>query len=522
MVECKICNREFRNNSGLGRHIKLTHKISSKEYYDTYLKKITEGTCKICGSSTNFRNWSVGYSTYCSTKCANLDEEIQNKSKETSYRKTGYTHNTLNPNNKSKVEKTCLERYGVPHYTKTKEYIDKTKATCLNKYGTEYSFQSDNNKIKTKATCLEKYGVDNPSKSTIIKNKISIKNNKYKKEQFLKILPQGYKLLKYEVGDIVELECPKHHTFKCQKQLIVKRRKAGHEFCTICSPLNSFLNSTSIYEKELIEFIKENINDVQSNNREIIKPLELDVYVPDLKLAFEFNGLYWHSELYKDEHYHLNKTKECIKKGIHLVHIYEDDWIYKKDIVKSRILNLLGKSKRIYARKCTIKTVDIITTKQFLENNHIQGSINSKYNIGLYYNNELVSLMTFGTSRFEKDKIELTRFCNKLDTTVIGGASRLFKYATMVYNFKEVISYADRSWSNGGLYWALGFKLIKETEPNYYYVQNGIRENRFKYRKAELIKEGFDSNKTEKEIMFDREIYRIYDSGSLKFINTSI
>jgi hypothetical protein len=246
--------------------------------------------------------------------------------------------------------------------------------------------------------------------------------------------------------------------------------------------------------------------------------LELDIYLPDLKLAFEFNGLYWHSELYKNKEYHLNKTKRCLMKDIHLIHIYEDEWIYKKEIVKSRILNLLSKNKyKIYARKCIIKEVNGRETKEFLNNNHIQGYVPSDINLGLYYSKKLVLLMTFGKGRFKNKEQELLRFCNKLNTSVIGGASKLFKYYCKNYSFNNIVSYADRSWSNGDIYEKLNFIKKSETIPNFYYVIEGLRVNRFKYRKSELIKEGYDRNKTAHKIMNDRNIYRIYNSGNLKF-----
>ena len=132
--------------------------------------------------------------------------------------------------------------------------------------------------------------------------------------------------------------------------------------------------------------------------------------------------------------------------------------------------------------------------------------------------------MTFGKQRknmgnkSEENTYELLRFCNKLNTSVIGGASKLFKYFIDNYKPEEIITYADRSWSQGNLYRKLGFDFIYETQPNYYYVVDGIRKNRFNFRKDILIKDGFDPNKTEREIMLERKIYRIYDSGQLKFI----
>ena len=162
--------------------------------------------------------------------------------------------------------------------------------------------------------------------------------------------------------------------------------------------------------------------------------------------------MWWHNELNKDKNYHLSKTEECEKQGIQLIHIWEDDWLYKKDIVKSIILNKLNKNKIIYARKCKIKEIKNDLYRKFLDDNHIQGYINSKIKIGLFYDDELVSLMTFGNRRVamgkkstNDDEYELLRFCNKLNTNIIGGASKLFKYFIDTYKPEEITTYADRS-----------------------------------------------------------------------------
>ena len=215
----------------------------------------------------------------------------------------------------------------------------------------------------------------------------------------------------------------------------------------------------------------------------------------------------------------------CENAKIQLVHIFEDEWLYKPDIVKSRLKSIFGITlNKIYARKCIIKDVSFKESKEFLDQNHIQGNCMSKYRYGLYYDNELVSLMTFGSNRknlgsnSKKDCYELLRFCNKLNTTVIGGASKLLKHFVKTHSPKEIISYCDRRWSQGDLYEKLGFKFDHVSQPNYYYVIKGKRENRFKYRKSELVKQGFDKNKTEHEIMLERGIYRIYDCGTKAYI----
>ena len=287
---------------------------------------------------------------------------------------------------------------------------------------------------------------------------------------------------------------------------------------------------TSHYEDSLFDYIKSIYKGkIIRDNRTILSNLKqsLDIYIPDLKIAFEFDGLYWHNELNKpDKNYHLKKTEECFKKGIQLIHIFEDEWLYKQDIVKSRIKNLLGLiTDKIYARKCIIKEITNKESKTFCENNHIQGGINSKYSFGLFFNNELVSVMTFGDKRKNlgsksiTDNYELLRFCNKLNTSVIGGASKLLKYFIKTYNPQEIISYADRRWSIGKLYETLNFKFSHESQPNYFYVFGDKKKNRFNFRKNILIeKYNCPENMTEHEFCLSQKWYRIYDCGTLVYV----
>jgi hypothetical protein len=178
---------------------------------------------------------------------------------------------------------------------------------------------------------------------------------------------------------------------------------------------------------------------------------------------------------------------------------------------------------KVYGRKCVIKEVIPKEAKMFLENNHIQGNVNSKVRLGLYYNNKLVSLMTFGGLRknlgntSNENIYELFRFCNLSNHIIIGGADKLFKHFIKHYKPKEIISYADRRWSQGDLYNKLNFIFSHNTKPNYFYLVNDKRENRFNYRKDILVTEGFDKNKTEHDIMLERKLYRIYDCGSICF-----
>lgn len=311
-------------------------------------------------------------------------------------------------------------------------------------------------------------------------------------------------------------------TITCKKHGDFHQRANDHlngHGCPICG------NNMSLAENEINEYIEGLGYVTNKKDRSILGNKEIDILVPSAKLGIEYDGLYWHSDEFRNKNYHINKTEECIAANIRLIHIFEDEWSDKKEIIKSMLSNILGKThKKIYARSCEIREVEQKEKIDFLNANHIQGNVSSKINYGLYYNDELVSLMCFGKPRInlgskntKDDEYELLRFCNKLYTTVIGGASKLFKYFIKNYNPSLITSYCDRRWSIGSMYEILGFTLSHKSQPNYYYIQGNNRKNRFKFRKSELIKEGFDSNKSESEIMKERGIHRIYDCGTLVF-----
>lgn len=278
-------------------------------------------------------------------------------------------------------------------------------------------------------------------------------------------------------------------------------------------------------EIELQDFIKTlTPNDILLNDTTLLSGHEIDIYIPLLNLAIEFNGTYYHSDLFKKRMYHLNKTKECNKLGVRLIYIWDSDWIYRNEIIKSQLKNIFNKtSNKIFARKCIIRLVDKKNGSYFLEKNHLQGSALSKYNIGLFYQDELVSLMTFGKLRknLKQNHIdgeyELIRFCNKLDTQVIGGASKLFSFFIKNYHPNRIISYANRDWSNGNLYSKINMVQLTPTPPGYNWYKSKIKYNRFNFRKDKLVKEGYDPNSTEYEIMTKRGFYRVWNSGNLKF-----
>jgi len=492
----------------------IEKQVKNCDYNKITNNKTTPYYCKDCNfikrKKTNLNKYGVDNPS----KSDNIKEKIRKNYKNKSIEEKSLIE--------EKRKKTNINKYGVNYVQQNINIRKKTEKTSQKKYGFKTSLLNDDIKKKIKQTNIKLYGYENPL------NNINI-STKSKNTRKINII-QKYNNKNINIisinDDYYKIKCDnnKNHIFNIQPSLLYHRLKYKTILCNKCNKINS--KNISGLQHQFNNFIKENYsNEIIINDRNLIKPYELDIYLPDLKLAFEFNGVYWHNELNKPNDYHKKKTELCEKQNIQLIHIYEDDWIYKQDIVKSMILNKLGKTpNKIYARKTEVKEItDNKLVREFLNKNHIQGFIGSSIKIGLFYKDELVSLMTFGKTRkplgqtSNENDWEMLRFCNKLNTNIIGGSSKLFKYFIKNYDFKEITTYADKSHSNGKLYEILGFKFIHKTEPNYYYVIDGIRYHRFGFRKDILIKEGYDKTKSEHEIMLERNIYRIYNSGNLKF-----
>ena len=333
-----------------------------------------------------------------------------------------------------------------------------------------------------------------------------------------------YDILEYphRLSDGMKIRCK-----KCGEETVVRmtcgKLNILNHNSLLCRHCENF-NGTSKAEKDIVEFIRTIAPDenIVENDRIMLNPRELDIYIPERKLAFEYDGLHWHCDKDGDVKKHLRKTLDCEDKGIHLV---ENEWLDKQDIVKSRIRNLLGSyDKTIYARACSINEVPNKESLAFQCQNHMQGGVNSKVNLGLYHAGELVSLMTFSKPRFNKKyEWELVRFCNKCGYHIPGGASKLLKHFERTYHPKSIVSYADRRWSmksDSTLYNRLGFSLVSESSPNYWYVKDGELFNRIQFQKHKLrgLLDKFDESKSEWQNMQDNGYGRIFDCGNLVFV----
>ena len=286
----------------------------------------------------------------------------------------------------------------------------------------------------------------------------------------------------------------------------------------------------SKYEDELFTYIDSlGCGKIISRCRKIINPQEIDIFIPSKNIGFEYNGLIWHSEKFgKDKNYHLDKTKECLKKGIKLYHIFEDEYVEHKDIVLSKIKNIIGCAEldKRYARNCLVKEISSETAKDFLEKNHIQGYVRSTVYLGCFYNNELIGVMSFKRETKDSNNWELTRFATDINYRCVGVGGKLFKHFIKEYNPIQVKSFADRRWTldeKDNLYTKLGFELTGILKPDYRYVRNkqSGRIHKFNMRKDRLLKHypnaGLTPDMTEKEMCDKLGFYRIWDCGLLKY-----
>jgi len=322
----------------------------------------------------------------------------------------------------------------------------------------------------------------------------------------------------------------KKYKFQCNecKNIFEDNMYAGKiPRCLNCYPIGY---GKSMGQKELYNYICSIYNgNVLYNVKEIPKSrLEFDIYIPDKKIAFEFNGIYWHSELAgKSKNYHLNKTKMCSCNGIQLIHIFDYEWYQKNEIIKSILRSKTNKTDNfIYARKCSILEIDNNTLKEFLNKNHLQGHATSKINIGLYdATNMLVGVLTFKKPRFSNnEEYELIRYANLLNTGIIGGFEKMLHYFIRKYNPKSIITYSDRRIFSGNVYLKSGFSFIGMSDPAYHYFKQHNVYNRMQFQKHKLknILPIFDPNISEYQNMINNGYDRFWDCGNLKFKYTPL
>lgn len=306
------------------------------------------------------------------------------------------------------------------------------------------------------------------------------------------------------------ITCPQHGDFKqiAEKHL---RKNVGCRSCKV---------QTSGSELELGEFLNSLGFMVEAGRRDLLQESrqEVDFYIPSKQVGIEFNGVYFHSEKFKDKNYHLQKLSIAQLSGIKLIQIWEDDWILRTNIVKEHIRQVLGQSTRpkVNGRDLSIQEISVSQAREFLAANHIQGFVPSSIYLGGVVGDELVAVASF---RKQGEDFLLTRYATT--SQVRGGHSKLIKHFERNYSYKTLITFADLTFGCGGLYRSTGWVEDGTLPPDYSYLRNGIRYHKFKYRITKFKNDPtlkYEEGLTERELAKLNGLLRVYDAGKIRFI----
>jgi len=462
------------------------------------------------GHDKKFKSLAQGYG-FCGTAahCVCAKESVSN-----SVSNTKSTHTTTQrAETQQKRTATTLQKYGVSNVGQTLAAKTSHKNTYLD--------IDKNNQIvaKVQATKILRYhdaNFNNPGK---------IKETYRQKRQ------AGFWVNKFPEKNISALENKEQLLALYNSNTPVE---IADQLNVHIQTVYRYLNAHGIREpfrsadeQELVRFIQSlGITNIVQNTRKLLPSgKEIDVYLPDLGIAIEYNGVYWHHEdvAHITRDYHYNKFNECEQLGIQLITIFSNFWHAKKDIVKNvlRVKLQQYKDTTIYARKCAVQQVDNITAKQFLNKHHIQGYTPSTTCLGLYHSDVLIALMTFSKARTgigkQSTDTELVRFA--ASGLVVGGAGKLLRFYKKLHPTEIIISYSDNEWSTGALYKTLGFKLVSEVKYSYWYLKPREHRlyHRFTFSKQKLIKQGHDAAKSESEITREMGLLKVWDCGKRKW-----
>lgn len=281
----------------------------------------------------------------------------------------------------------------------------------------------------------------------------------------------------------------------------------------------------SVAEKEICQFLTDMGVEIETSNRTLIKPKELDIVIHSHKIAIEYCGLYWHSNANErmTAHYHKDKMDACNNAGYRLITIFEDEWLENRDIVKSKIAAILNKDDRarIFARKSQVVEMNTTDRDMFFSANHIQGSGPGSLTYGLLSDNKIVAAMTF--IRKSNNCWILNRYATSC--SVIGGFTKLLKHFERNNEWREILSFADLRWSVGNVYEACGFDLDGKVPPDYAYVIGSERIHKFNFRHSRLkvrMGDEYNPNESESQNAARAGLYKIYNCGLLRYTKKNL
>jgi hypothetical protein len=441
--------------------------------------------------------------------------------KKTSQERYGTDHPWSSHSVRDKYHQTMIDKYGADNPMKCDEIKEKAAETNLSRYGFRYPFQNKDVKERIRESLRLKYGVDNASYDPAIRQKISDGVRLDREHKLIAKYPEIISCIGPDLEVKCDFGCECGGVFTINRNLFRQRKSYNIPTCPIVNPIR---NVGASLEESVGTYLDEIGISYKKNDRKILGGMEVDFFIEDLGIGIEVNGVYWHGEKFRERQYHQQKTLSAQFAGVQIIHIWEDDWLYKTEIVKSMLAAKLGKCKTsIGARTCEIKEVSTKDAADFLTTSHLQGSIVSGVRLGLYHNDKLVSIATFGKNRKIMNQSgsdsswELYRFANSINTRVHGGFSKLLSHFVDKYAPTEILTFASADHSDGALYVKAGFDFVSMTAPGYSWVVDGVRRHRSNFTKQKLVGEGHSASLTEFEIMSSMGHHRIWDSGNFKF-----
>jgi len=523
--------------------------------------------CPICNTEyLKFKNITTGYNSTCSNQeCfkKNISNKVKNNLTDEKRKKISLKSKQSWKNRSSedilnrtlKQKQTKLERYGVETYNNT----SKRKSTNLERYGVEFGLSNENIKEKSRETKLKNHGFEyytnrNKAINTMIEKygeSSYARTDEYRKlfnnkEWLHSKLQKEYETKKK--NNTFNSSIPEEKTYFSLcclfPNLTIERQYKSELYPFNCDfyikekdlyiECNYSWTHKPVYDKYGIILYDENnpkhvkmYQDIKDN----VGGYTLDTWTTrdplKRKTAKENNLNFIEFFFYEDfldwcitqkyENYvvipYIPNYKKFLNKYNDKIIFWDYEWNNKNEICKS----ILNKNKNvIYARKCDVKEISSKESNEFLNFNHIQGAANTSIKLGLFHNNELVEVMTFGKPRFNKNyQYELIRLCSLLNTTIVGGAEKLFKYFIENYKPNSIVSYCDKRIFKGEIYKRLGFEFKSSSESNYNYIGR-YSGSRIKFQKFKLkdILEEFNQNESELWNMEHNESYPVYDLGN--------
>lgn len=447
--------------------------------------------CEVCKSKeVEFVSIAKGFRKYCSVECYGVAQSRRNTRKNA-------MHNAI-------IKQTHIEKYAPVVKKAAQDYLEGTSSIA--QLEQQYQLPQGRLRLYLHENDLTDRSRQKASRQVSLDNKLG--------RAYAALDDINWVSQQIQTGWTSRLFA---NHLGCSPNFVCERLRRNGIFLSDYNSGSSFeLQLTMLLDQWDIPYIR--------NDRTVLNGKEIDILLPSLSLGIEVNGLYWHQHYpgKSDIKRHLNKTEACERLGIRLLHFTDKEISESFDKVKSILSSAVKQSKTIYARKCEVRQISSKQWAEFINRNHLQGSINSSVKLGLFYDGEMVSAMGFAKPRFNKQfEYELTRFCNMLNVNVVGAASKLYSHFIRMYAPQSIISYCDRRLFTGAVYHKLGMMHTHNTPPNYLWVHSqrtGDIKTRYQTQRHMLI--NCPSEWTESEYMSDKGYYKIYDCGQSVFSYT--